>query len=129
MYVCVFSSEEAFLIAPFLSVVKIESHTTYLIKNAIMHLHYTVLNSAFATHTQKAGQAVLQHENVMAHKEQSAPFLSANCGIVRYEMNPYYPPPTLASIYCNYELQRNCSCNQAIHTSVIATSQMQSETQ
>lgn len=43
------------------------------------------------------------------------PHFLSGCGTVRYEMET---PLFLASIQCNYRLQRNCSCNQAIHTSV-----------
>lgn len=76
----------------------------------------------------KAGQAVLHRKNVMAHKEQSAPFSSANCGTVRYEMKP--PPPPLLHQYNAIMGFREIAhaMKQSIFLS-LATSQMQSETQ
>lgn len=68
------------------------------VTNAIERFHLRNAKSGCChTHTHKAGQAAAPRNNVMADKEQSAPFSSANRRAVRYEMNPPFPPAPLFS--------------------------------
>lgn len=61
----------------------------------------------------------------MAHKEQSGPFSSANCGIVRYEMKP----PLLHQYGAIMSYREIAPATRQSILLSLATSQMQSDTQ